>query len=311
MDRRRAWGLLGGLALAPAASLAQPRENVPRVVGLGFGDWSTQNLRLMAAFRQGLRDLGYTEGSNIRLKYFMENSTELLVARALEIVRSEPNVIVGAPTICVLALRRFTSGILVQLTGVDPVGAGLAGTLAHPGGNVTGLTNQVEGVVAKNLETLRILVPQARNAGLVMSAENSNRIGFYSDAHAAAQQLGFRVVEVPVASTAIVDTPPIWEKLRCDALCFAPDSVLFYMRQQIVAAVAVSRVPAVYPYREFAEIGGLMSYGADLSDQVRRGAAYVGKILKNGGSTMRSSLSRLDDGRASFRRRSNRYGVGL
>nr|MBI3612990.1 ABC transporter substrate-binding protein [Nitrospirota bacterium] len=267
-----------GVLAAPPAVGAQRVEKVHRIGLLSGGKPSP----LIEAFRQGLRDLGYVEGQNILIEYrWAEGRLERLPELTGELVRLKPDVIVAAATPGARAAKEATTTIPIVMIGVgDPVGLGYVASLARPGGNVTGLSSLSVDLGPKRLELLRAALPGVSLVGLMWNPADPARALEVRETRAAAERLGLRLQaaevrnpdEVERSFTAMTRKPP-------DALIVLQDPFTILHRQRIADLALKTRLPAVSTFREFAEAGGFMSYGASLADLWRRGATFVDKIL--------------------------------
>jgi putative ABC transport system substrate-binding protein len=239
----------------------------------------------LRGFRQGLKDAGYVEGENLTIEYrWAHNELDRLPALASELVRRHVAVIVtSGGTLCALAAKAATTTIPIVFTvGDDPVRRGLVASLARPGGNLTGITFLAIDLSAKRLELLRELAPgTARLAVLINPAEAAVAETTLRDVETAARGLGLRVqvfrADTPDEINAAFES---MGRERPDAL-FVGATAFFVARQiQLAQLAAFHRIPAVYPLRDFAEGGGLMSYGTSIADTYRHVGAYAGRILK-------------------------------
>ena len=284
MTTRRAFiGTLAGTLLAtPLAADAQQATKVSRIGFLASGAAAGTAPRL-EAFRQGLRDLGYVEGRNIAIEYrWAEGKVERLPAFAVELLGLKVDVIVAVSTPDALAARKATRTIpIVFVTAGDPVDSGLVAGIARPGGNVTGLSLLAPEIVARQLQTLKEAVPKASRVAVLSNSANPNTPLLVKETEAAARSLGVRLQLLGVRGDDAFDSAfSAVTKERPDALFVLFDPLLFLHRTRIVEFANKNRLPAMYAHREFAEVGGLMAYGADLRDNYRRAAIYVDKILK-------------------------------
>jgi putative ABC transport system substrate-binding protein len=282
MKRRDFITLVGGAAAAwPLAARAQQRL-MPLVAVLCTG--TAQALeRYLASFREGMRRLGYVEGSNVRFEFrFAEGYLDRLPDLAIELVRLNPRVIVSTPLPAHLAARKATSTIpIVMATGADPVGFGLIASLSHPGGNVTGLANFAEMLASKQIDFLREMLPRLTRLGLLVNVTNQLHVPQLRETKIAAEASGILLVPVEVGSPDELDTAfAMLGREGVEALLVPPDTTFYSRRRQIADLAARTGLPAIYGYREHVDDGGLMSYGPDISDQYRRAAIYVDKILK-------------------------------
>jgi putative ABC transport system substrate-binding protein len=279
--RRRLLIAFGAYALAaPFGSRAQQR-----LYRIGFLGNSTAALEanLVGPFREGLRELGYVDGQNVVIEYrWAEGKYERFPALIAELVARKVEVIVTAGTPAALAVQRAAPTIpLVMVAVGDPVGSGLVATLARPGGNATGLTSIAPDLEGKRLELLREVVPKLSRVSFLLNPDNAFHAGSEKQARAAAKVLHFAAQFVEVRTESDFDRAfDAIAKHRPDALIVFADRIFLHNRGRIVDFAARYRLPAVYPYRELVEAGGLMSFGPNYAEMHRRAAAYVDKILK-------------------------------
>jgi putative ABC transport system substrate-binding protein len=282
MQRREFITLIGGAAAAwPVVGHAQQRD-LP-VVGVLCAGTAQALQRYLAGFQEGMRRLGYVDGSNIRFEFrFADGYLDRLPDLAIELVRLNPRVIVSTPLPAHLAARKATNAIpIVMATGADPVGFGLVASLSHPGGNVTGLANFAEMLASKQIDLLREMLPRLARFGLLVNIANQLHVPQLRETKIAAEAAGILLLPVEVGSPDKLE--PAFETLRTErveAVLVPPDTTFYSRRRQIADLAATTRLPAIYGYREHVEDGGLMSYGPDIPDQYRRAATYVDKILK-------------------------------
>jgi putative ABC transport system substrate-binding protein len=278
MQRRSFITLLGGAAWPVAAGAQQPGK-LPTIGYLGVGG----PLDLFAAvFVQRLRELGWIEGRTIAIEYrWAEGSSERAAEIALEFVRLKVDVIATSGGPNVAAAKRETSVIpIVFAAAGDPVASGFVASLARPGGNVTGLSNQQTDTAGKRLELLREVVPGLRRLailGLVGSTAIVQEIG---EVQAAARTLGLEVVTSEIQRAE--DIAPAFEALkgRAEALYVCSDPLVSTNRIRINTLARAARLPTMYGFRHYVEAGGLMSYGPNLPNLHRRAAEFVDKILR-------------------------------
>ena len=235
------------------------------------------------AFRDGLRQLGYVEGRNIRLEYrFADGVLDRLPVLAGELVRLNPNVIVSAPLPANIAMLQATSKIpIVMATGADPVGFGLVQSLSRPGGNITGLTNFAEALASKQLDVMRELLPSATRLGVLVNVTNPLHVPQWQETQSAATDASLTVVRFDYH--AIEDFERAFSSFaeqKVEAILVPPDATFNASRIRIIDLAAKAQLPAIYFNRVFAEAGGLVSYGPNISEDYRRAAVYVDKILK-------------------------------
>jgi putative ABC transport system substrate-binding protein len=279
--RREFIALLGGVATWPRAARAQqPAMPVIGFLNLASPDTIADRVR---AFRQGLKETGYVEGENVAVAYrFAGNQNDRLPEMAAELVRQQVAVIAATGGIAaVLAAKAATTTIpIVFMAAEDPVRLGLVGSLARPGGNATGINFFSNELVAKRLELLRELVPAAtRVSVLVNPATAANAETTLRDVEPAARTMGLQI-QVLNASREINAAFATFGRERPDALFVGGDPLFDSRRVQIVQLAARHTVPATYSGRQYPEIGGLMSYGANLADAWRQVGVYTGRILK-------------------------------
>ena len=285
--KRRSFVVGTMLALSGAvAPMGAQEARKLRRIGWLTGGSPTSHARALQAFRDGLRDHGWVEGRNIALELrWAEGRLERLPALAAELVELKPDVLLTAANVVHLAMRRATSTIpIVMATGADPVAAGLAESFARPGGNVTGLTGFYESTPIKMLELAFVLTPRGSRISVLMDS-NFISTGFQAQLRKEFEQLvrdaGYRLdmlrVTTPsdverAVSTLLADRPAV--------LVVLPGSMIFAIARDLAARTGALRIPVVYPFEEFVEAGGLMSYAPDLIDSYRRAARYVDKILR-------------------------------
>jgi ABC-type uncharacterized transport system substrate-binding protein len=280
VNRRAFIALLGGTAVAwPLAARAQ--QPVVGFLSPASPDGYTERLR---GFRQGLKDTGYVERENIAIEYrWAENQLDRLPSLAAELIRRQVAVIVAPSISSVQAVKAATTTIpIVFLVAEDPVRLGLVASLARPGGNATGI-NLVSGeLTAKRLELLREMVPgAARIAVLVNPANAVNTETTLRDVESAARAMGLQIQVLNASTSREIDTAfATLASERPDAIFVGIDVFLNSRRAQLVNLASRHAVPAAFPIRDFAEIGGLMSYGGNIADAYRQIGIYTGRTLK-------------------------------
>jgi putative ABC transport system substrate-binding protein len=284
MNRRRFLQTVTVSVLAaPLAADAQQAGKVPRIAFLGATSPSDRP-HLLDAFRQGLRELGWVEGQNIAIDYrYAEGRLDRLPDLAAELVRLKVDIIVSFGTQGVTAARNATETIPIVMIAVrDPVGTGLIASLAHPGGNVTGVSGSPGlGIVAKQLELLKETVPKIRRVAILSNPTNAYHQLAIKEVTVAARSLGVQLQLLEARGPAEFDGAfAAMAAERVGALLVVSDVIFNNHRTRLADLAARSRLPAAYGVRESVEAGGLMSYGASFLDIHRRSAAYVDKILK-------------------------------
>jgi putative tryptophan/tyrosine transport system substrate-binding protein len=281
--RREFITLVGGAAACPISAPAQQ----PRMPVIGFLSSSAlaDHARYLPAFRQGIREAGYVEGQNVVIEYrWAQDQHDLLPGLAAGLVRGQVTVIAAHDTSSAVVAKAATTTIpIVFLTGGDPVKLGLVASLNRPGGNVTGVTFVNAELGAKQLGLLHDLEPGALRVAVLVDPNFPVTEFFVSDVQAAASSIKKqKQIEVLEASTDR-DIDMAFARLAqkpADALVVAPSPLFNNRRVQIVTLAAYHRVPAIYSWREAAEVGGLMSYGTNLNDAYRQEGVYTGRILK-------------------------------
>ena len=279
--RRRVLGVIGGSLAAsalPLAAAAQPaRRPYYRIGFLGSSD------ALLREFIDGMRDLGYEENRHYSLvsrDYHGDRSR--IAPLADELIALQPDVVVAnvSSTAAVLKSKSATLPI-VMATAIDPVAEGLAESLVHPGGNVTGLTSLSQELHAKLVEFTHLLMPKAKRIGFVVNPDHVLAKSHQAVAARAARSLGMRLVLIEVRAP--WDLESLAERIakaQADALVVSADAVLFGLREGLVKAGLAAGVPTLSVLSEFAEPGALATYGHDVKANFRRSARYVDRILK-------------------------------
>ena len=267
---------------APLAADAQQPGKVPRIGYLGNSSPALERDHV-AAFRQGLHDLGYTEGQNILIEFrWAEGRYDRLPEFAAELVRLKVDVLLTAGTPGALAAKQETqtTPIVMAVSG-DAVGTGLVQGLARPGGNITGLTRMTRELDGKRLELLKEIVPRLSRVAILLNPANPISALGWKEALAGAETLRLKLEPVEVKAPEEFDAAfAAIAKQRPGALFIIADQFLLASRIQIVDLAARRSLPAIYPYREFVDAGGLISYAPNYPAMFRRAAAYVDKILK-------------------------------
>jgi putative ABC transport system substrate-binding protein len=280
MQRRRFITLVGGAVAWPLVARAQ-HPSMP-VIGFINGGSPVDYAPYLAGFHQGLREAGFTEGKNVSVEYrWAEGKYDRLPQLAADLVDRSVSVI-AANTPAVPVAKAATAKIpIVFVTGDDPVESGLVRSLSRPGGNITGVTLISRVLGSKQVGLLRELVPASTSIGFLINPNNSSAVRNVSEARNAAQSVWQRVQVLHARTVAELEAAyATMAQEKVGTLVVVPDAFLISRRDEIVALAARYAVPTMYQFRDYALAGGLMSYGASLSDQYRQVGVYTGMILK-------------------------------
>ena len=235
------------------------------------------------ALIQGMTDLGYVEGKNFVLEdRFAEGKADLLDRFAAELVRMNPDLILSTGTPAHHAMQRATRTIpIVAMADADPVGNGLAASLARPGGNITGMSTSAAELAPKLVELLTTALPKLSRIAVLANPGNRAHPPVLPRVEAAARKSGRHVFQVSASSSGDIESAfATMARERADAVLILIDGFFFQQRQQIAELALKRRLASIYPASGYAEAGGLMSYGADIIDNYRRAALFADKILK-------------------------------
>ena len=272
--------MLAAAALRPQAAYAQTPATARRI-GLLMTTTPAAAAHIVVAFADGLRALGHVEGKNVLFEYrWAAGDRERFAEMAADLVRKRVDVLVASSQAAALAAQRAARTIpIVMVNASDPVEAGLVASLARPGGNVTGLSQQLTREIrAKQLQLLKEMLPKMSRVGVLHSAATTVGLREYE---AAGQTLEVRVQLVEVRNRNDLESAfATMAQARIDALLVPADPFLFSERQRVAELAREHRLAGMYSTREYAEAGGLMSYSARLSEQFRRATIYVDKILR-------------------------------
>jgi putative ABC transport system substrate-binding protein len=286
MRRRQFIVLLGSVAAAwPLAVRAQQQDRMWRVgVLMGYAENDPEARAWVVAFRVGLQKLGWTEGHNIRIDYRWAKAGDVEPRQrfAKELVALQPDLILSNNTPTTAALLQQTRTIPVVFAfAADPVGSGFVASLARPGGNVTGFILMEPTMVGKWLELLKEIAPRVVRVALLFNPTTAPYAEMYLNSlKAAAASFAVQAIAAPVHATSELE--PVFTALGREpngGLIVMPDSFLTLHRAEITSLADRYRLPAVYPYRYYGELGGLLSYGNDLTDNFRHAATYADRIL--------------------------------
>jgi putative ABC transport system substrate-binding protein len=291
MKRREFIALLGAAATArPVAARAQqsaekmPTTGLPvPVIGLlSFGSPSTIGPRV-EAFRQGLKQHGFVEGQNLSIEArWMEEHYDQMPAAASDLAGRQVAVIVAAGTPACIAAKAATKKIpIVFTTGGDPIQLGLVTSINRPTENLTGVVFPLNDLVTKQFDLLHVLLPGAANVGLLINPRNPQAQAQLRDGSPALQALGMKLAAVRASTASEIDTAfTDLVQQRADALLLGADGFFNSRREQIVGLAAQSKIPTLYPLREYVEAGGLASYGTSPTEAWHQTGVYAGRILK-------------------------------
>jgi putative ABC transport system substrate-binding protein len=283
MKRREFITLVGGAAIAwPQGARAQ--QPAKPVIGFLHTATSESYAAMVAGFRQGLKQTGYVEGENVAIEYrWGENHSDRLAAMAVDLVRRRVAVIfAGGNADASLAAKAATSTIpIVFAHGSDPVKAGLVISLNRPGGNLTGVSFLISALGPKQLELLYELVPTAAVIAMLVNPDSPGGDSQLKGVQAAAQTIGRQVLVLSAGSERDIDGAfATAVRSKAGGLLVSADAFYRSRYEQLVALAARHAMPAIYPWREAAAAGGLMSYGASLAEAYRQAGVYAGRILK-------------------------------
>jgi ABC-type uncharacterized transport system substrate-binding protein len=286
MRRREFITLIGSAATWPFAARAQHGDKIRRIgMLMAYGEGDKEGKAFIAAFREGLQTLGWTEGRNIQssVRWARPGDPELRLRSAKEIIALTPDLIISHGTPNTAALAKLTSTIPIIFVNVtDPIKGGFVASFSKPGGNVTGFTHYEPTLASKWLELLKEVAPRATRVAFMFNPTTAPYFEYYlTPFKAAARSLGMEAIVAPVRNRA--EFEPIiatQEREPRGGLILIPDTFTSAHRLEIVTLAARYHIPAVYPLPFFTSQGGLLSYGIDTRDQYRRAAAYADRVLK-------------------------------
>lgn len=283
MLRRAFITLLGGAALCSFAARAEKGDGIRRVaIIMGFAENDEVWQSYLASFRQGLQELGWSDGRNIRFDYrFTGESEERMRAMAEEVVAFHPDVILVSTNSVVSATLKATRSIPIVFTWVsDPVGSGFVTNLPRPGGNITGFHNFEPAIGGKWLAFLKQIAPDLRRVAVVHVPEIAPNVAFLRVVEAAAPSLGVSVTAAEVRNAADIERVLSVFGQEGGGLIVTPSALTATRRDLIIGLAARLSLPAIYSFGFYAESGGLMSYGINQLELVRAAASYVDRILR-------------------------------
>jgi putative ABC transport system substrate-binding protein len=288
MRRREFLGVIGGAAAVawPLAARAQQSERVRRIGGLmGYAENDPEAQAQIAAFRDGLQKLGWAEGRNTRIdtRWAIPGDTGSMQRLAKELVALQPDLILSSTTPTTAALLQQTHTIpIVFATIADPIGSGFVASFPRPGGNVTGFVITEGSLGGKWLELLKEIAPRVNRVAFLFNPATATYAEYYLNPFkAAAASFAVEAIAAPIRDTSELESVVAAQAREPNGgLIVMPDSFMIAHRVEITSLAARYRLPAVTPFRFFAKLGGLLSYGVDLTDNFRRAAAYVDRILR-------------------------------
>src|SRR5262245_60511136 len=281
MRRRDFIAVVSGAAAWPLTARAQQLA-IPVVAFLDAASLET-DVRGIAEFRKGLREIGYVEGQNVVIEYrSAEGQADRLPALAADMVRRRVAVIATVANNAAVAAKATTTTIPIVFTvGGDPIKMGLVDSLNRPDGNITGVSFLSSDIVAKMLEALHELMPKAALIAALVNPTNQNAAADTKEAEAAARTLGLELQVLKASNQREIDDAfALLVERRAAALLIEGDPFFIGRMRQLVVLTARHAIPAIYQSRDFPEAGGLMSYGASRSDALRLAGGYTGRILK-------------------------------
>ena len=285
MKRREFITLLGGAASLPLA--AQAQQPMPVIGYLGGGFLSTVQgtggQHAVDAFESGLREMGFVEGQNLAIEYrWAENRPERLPGLVADLVRRRVGIICASSNVTTLAVKKVNSEIpLVFAVGLDPVAMGLVSSINRPGGNATGVYFLTAVLEPKRLELMRVLLPHVAVVAALVNPDNPNAENYIKDLQAAARTFGLQLQVLKLREVADFETAfATLVQQKIGAVLVTSDSLFDSNRVRLVELAARNAIPTMYPWRDFVEAGGLLSYGNSLNGAYRQVGLYAGRILK-------------------------------
>jgi putative tryptophan/tyrosine transport system substrate-binding protein len=283
MNRKLLWLLTAILLAWIDFAEAQQPTKIPLIGRLGADSPSSADAARREAFRLGLRELGYVEGENIVIEYrYAEGKFDRLPDLATELVRLKVDIILSTGPTATRAAKGVTTTIpIVMAQDIDPVATGVVASLARPGGNITGLAALTPELSGKRLELLKEVVPKVSRVAVLGTSTLPGYAQVFRETELTAGAFGVKLQYLDILDTKDIETAfRVAGKGRADAVLTLTSAILLSQRAQVADIAVKSRLPAIYHQSQYVEAGGLMSYGASITDMDRRSATYVDKILK-------------------------------
>jgi ABC-type uncharacterized transport system substrate-binding protein len=277
--------ILGGAAAWPLAARAQQDDQIRRIgILMSASEKDLAYQAFVAAFRGGFQKLGWVEGRNIRIDYrWAPGDVELMQGFAKELVALGPDLILSQNTPTTASLLQQTRTIpIIFLNVSDPLGSGFVASLPRPGGNVTGFIDLEASLGGKWLELLKEIAPRVKRVAFVFNPATATYAEYYLNPFkAAAASFGVEAIATPVHDTSDLETVVVAQAREPNGgLIVMPGGFLNVHRVEVTSLAARYRLPAIYPFRLYTDVGGLLSYGNDPTDNFRRAATYVDRILR-------------------------------
>lgn len=282
MTRREFIGLVGGVAAIWPLAVRAQQSRTP-VIGWLHSASAEFTIPLIAAFRKGLSEAGFAERQNVLIEYQHANGQYArLSGMAGELARRRVDVIfAGSPPAALAAKVATTTIPIIFIVGLDPVAAGLVGSFNQPGGNATGITMITGPLAQKRLEILRELLPKAANIAMLVNPNTPDAVPEIRDVQAAAQVNGFHITTSNATTAAELDEAfKVLAANRPDALLVGSDPFFVSRSEQFAKFASQAKIPAIYPFRESTDAGGLISYGTNIPNAYRQGGILTARILK-------------------------------
>ena len=283
MRRREFLGLVGAVVAWPVVARGQQTERMRRIaVLMPYADDPVAEARL-SLFRQGLELHGWVDGRNVRIDYYFANSDlSLMRTYATKVATTAPDAIFAASPPVLAALKRETGTIPIVFTNVtDPVGVGLVQSLSHPGGNITGFGAYEFSFAGKWVELLKQIAPSVTRIAVIKMPQHSTNAKLFQAAQTVATSEKIELIDADVRTTPDIERAVAAAAEKPDSsLMILPSPATTDHHGLIVQLAANYKLPAIYPYRDLAEGGGLISYGPNVSDDYKRAAVYIDRILK-------------------------------